>query len=95
VLRPGGGLIIVDFAPHALEFLRDEHAHRRLGFADDDIAAWCRAGGLEPGQPRRLAGDPLTVVIWTAWRQPTTADPPSATARSGAASAHAEAILQG
>ena len=48
VLRPGGGLIIVDFAPHALEFLRDEHAHRRLGFADDDVDEWCRAAGLEP-----------------------------------------------
>src|SRR3954468_18207544 len=41
VLRLGGGLVIVDFAPHALEFLREEHAHRRLGFTDDDIAAWC------------------------------------------------------
>ncbi len=75
VLRPGGGLIIVDFAPHALEFLRDEHAHRRLGFADDDIAAWCGAAGLELGQAHRLAGDPLTVVIWTARRQPAPADP--------------------
>jgi DNA-binding transcriptional ArsR family regulator/protein-L-isoaspartate O-methyltransferase len=34
VLRPGGRLLIVDFAPHTLEFLRDEHAHRRLGFSD-------------------------------------------------------------
>ena len=30
-LRPGGRLLIVDFAPHDLEFLRSEHAHRRLG----------------------------------------------------------------
>ena len=56
VLRPGGGLIVVDFAPHALEFLRDEHAHRRLGFADADVAEWCRAAGLEPGQPQSPAG---------------------------------------
>jgi len=31
-VRPGGRLVVVDFAPHALEFLRTEHAHRRLGF---------------------------------------------------------------
>jgi SAM-dependent methyltransferase/DNA-binding MarR family transcriptional regulator len=95
VLRPGGGLIVVDFAPHALEFLRDEHAHCRLGFGDDDIAAWCRAAGLEPGQPHRLAGDPLTVVIWTACRLPATADPSSAAGRSGAASAQIESVLRG
>jgi SAM-dependent methyltransferase len=66
VLRPGGLLALVDFAPHALEYLREEHAHRRLGFADLEIAEWCRAAGLEPVPPRRLQGDPLTVVIWTA-----------------------------
>jgi len=48
--------------------LRDEHAHRRLGFSDAEVAEWCRAIGLDPGSPRRLPGDPLTVVIWTAHR---------------------------
>ena len=69
VLRPHGILVLVDFAPHALEFLRDEHAHRRLGFADGEIAEWCRAAGLDPSPPRQLPGDPLTVVIWTARRR--------------------------
>src|SRR5271155_2088491 len=69
VLRPSGILVLVDFAPHALEFLRDEHAHRRLGFGDAEIAQWCRAAGLDPAPPRHLPGDPLTVVIWTAHRQ--------------------------
>jgi len=69
VLRPNGILIVVDFAPHALEFLRDEHAHRRLGFADPDVDEWCRAAGLDPDPACRLPGDPLTVVIWTAHRQ--------------------------
>jgi SAM-dependent methyltransferase len=32
VMRPGGRLAIADFAPHGLEFLRDDYAHRRLGF---------------------------------------------------------------
>jgi ArsR family transcriptional regulator len=69
VLRPNGVLVLVDFAPHAQEFLRDEHAHRRLGFSDAEVAEWCRAAGLDPASPRQLPGDPLTVVIWTAHRQ--------------------------
>ncbi|HEX3536914.1 MAG TPA: methyltransferase domain-containing protein, partial [Stellaceae bacterium] len=68
VLRPGGLFVLVDFAPHTLEFLRDEHAHRRLGFADAEVTEWCQAAGLELEPPRRLPGDPLTVVIWTARR---------------------------
>jgi ArsR family transcriptional regulator len=95
VLRPGGGLIIVDFAPHALEFLREEHAHCRLGFGDDDIAAWCRAADLELSQPHRLAGDPLTVVIWTAHRQPAVSGPASPASRLAASSARVEPVLQG
>ncbi len=70
VLRPQGILVIVDFAPHGLEFLREEHAHRRLGFADGEIAEWCRAAGLHPAPPRLLPGDPLTVAIWSARRSP-------------------------
>src|SRR3981189_3317927 len=27
VLRPGGRLLVIDFAPHTIEFLRGEHAH--------------------------------------------------------------------
>jgi SAM-dependent methyltransferase len=68
VLRPHGILVVVDFAPHAVEFLRDEHAHRRLGFGDAEIADWCRAAGLDAPSARPLPGDPLTVVIWTAHR---------------------------
>ena len=47
VLRPGGRLLVVDFAPHDLEFLRDEHAHRRLGFAAETVAQWLEAAGLD------------------------------------------------
>ena len=67
-LKPGGILVLVDFAPHTLEFLRDEHAHRRLGFSDIEVAEWCCTAGLDPAPSRHLAGDPLTVVIWTARR---------------------------
>ncbi|HEX3860428.1 MAG TPA: metalloregulator ArsR/SmtB family transcription factor [Stellaceae bacterium] len=75
VLRPGGALVAVDFAPHALEFLRDEQAHRRLGFADADIDDWCRTAGLNPAPAQVLPGDPLTVAIWTA-RRPAASDVP-------------------
>jgi ubiquinone/menaquinone biosynthesis C-methylase UbiE len=68
VLRPKGVLVVVDFAPHLLEYLRVEHAHHRLGFSDDEVADWCRAAGLESAAPRHLSGDPLTVAIWTAYR---------------------------
>jgi ubiquinone/menaquinone biosynthesis C-methylase UbiE len=78
VLRSNGILVLVDFAPHALEYLREEHAHLRLGFADAEIAEWCRAAGLEPAAPRHLPGDPLTVVIWTARCRATIAGPRAA-----------------
>jgi ArsR family transcriptional regulator len=68
VLRPGGHLVVVDFAPHDLEFLRGEHAHRRLGFTDAEITGWCRAAALEPGSVRHLPGEPLTVSLWPSRR---------------------------
>jgi ubiquinone/menaquinone biosynthesis C-methylase UbiE/DNA-binding transcriptional ArsR family regulator len=47
VLRPGGRLLVVDFAPHDLEFLREEHAHLRLGFAAETVGGWMSAAGLD------------------------------------------------
>lgn len=71
VLRPGGRLLVADFAAHALESLRDTHAHRWLGFDDAKVRDWFLAAGLEPGEPVTLPGDPLTVVVWSA-EQPAT-----------------------
>ncbi|HEV2531886.1 metalloregulator ArsR/SmtB family transcription factor [Phenylobacterium sp.] len=71
ITAPGGKLIIVDFAPHKLEFLREQHQHRRLGFSDAEIRRWLGEGAfadlkVETLPPARDAG--LTVKIWTAER---------------------------
>jgi len=67
-LRPGGRLVVVDFAPHTQEALRTEHAHRRLGFEDQEVTRWFREAGLVPGPIVVLEGDPLTVCLWSASR---------------------------
>ena len=69
LLKPGGRLLISDFAPHELEFLRDEHAHRRLGFSDEEVAGWLQASGLdlvatETLTPQSREAQKLTVKIW-------------------------------
>lgn len=70
VLRPGGRLLIVDFAPHGLEFLRERHAHRRLGFDHATIRLWIEGAGLTLEKvvdlPPREPGDKLTVTLWIA-----------------------------
>ena len=64
VLMPGGTLLVADFAPHREEYLRDEQAHRRLGFADDEVVNWCAVAGLETKEVRHLDGGRLRVTIW-------------------------------
>jgi ubiquinone/menaquinone biosynthesis C-methylase UbiE/DNA-binding transcriptional ArsR family regulator len=71
VLRPQGRLLVVDFAPHDLEFLREEHAHLRLGFAADTVLQWLAAAGLEVMSERTLAPEPgsegkIAVSLWLA-----------------------------
>ena len=66
VLKPGGRLLVADFAPHGVESLRDEHEHRRLGFADAEVAQWFSAAGLAAEDIAHLPGDPLTVTVWLA-----------------------------
>ena len=70
LVSPGGRLLIVDFAPHQLERLREEHQHRRLGFADGEMRGWLKRAGLKSTAPIALPPDTdgLTVVIWTAER---------------------------
>lgn len=88
VLRLGGRIIIVDFAPHALEHLATEFAHRWLGFPEGEIVAWLRANGVGnitvsafPGVAGGALKRPPT-MLWTgvkaaarAWRNPAPQEP--------------------
>ncbi|GAA4028063.1 metalloregulator ArsR/SmtB family transcription factor [Sphingomonas rosea] len=64
LLRPGGRLLIIDFAPHDREELRDTAQHARLGFADEAVIGWLRDVGLEARVVRHLEGGELTVTLW-------------------------------
>jgi ubiquinone/menaquinone biosynthesis C-methylase UbiE/DNA-binding transcriptional ArsR family regulator len=71
VMRGGGRMLIADFAPHELEFLREDYAHRRLGFSDKEVQGWFHAAGLKPvpGEaiaPHTGSKEKLTVKIWLA-----------------------------
>ncbi|MGH6830316.1 MAG: class I SAM-dependent methyltransferase, partial [Methylocella sp.] len=85
-LRPGGRLLIVDFAPHEEETLRAAHAHRRLGFAAGEVAGFMAAAGLELIAKDDLApgageANKLTVSLWIGRDRRVIADPLPLTAR--------------
>jgi ubiquinone/menaquinone biosynthesis C-methylase UbiE len=76
VLHPEGRLVIVDFAPHDLDALRDEHAHRRLGISTEQITTWFNRSGLTL-QSHELLPPPwlkestgLTVSVWLGGNKP-------------------------
>jgi ArsR family transcriptional regulator len=71
LLGPGGRLLVVDFAPHGLEFLREARGHRRLGFAAEQVAGWLADAELDCTLVRALAppaagSEQLTVTLWLA-----------------------------
>jgi ubiquinone/menaquinone biosynthesis C-methylase UbiE len=71
VMAPGARLLIADFAPHQLEFLRDDYAHRRLGFSDREVEGWFAGAGLKTGDsetiaPATASAEKLTVKLWMA-----------------------------
>lgn len=69
-LRPGGRMLIVDFATHGHEFLREEQAHLRLGFSDEQMTDWLEEAGLaldeSLGLQPKNGVEGLTVKIWLA-----------------------------
>ncbi|MGI9422238.1 MAG: ArsR/SmtB family transcription factor [Hyphomicrobiaceae bacterium] len=75
ILRPSGRLLVVDFAPHDLDALREHYAHARLGFGDDQMQQWFAGAQLKILNQEKLApgksgeGQQLTVSIWLAERQ--------------------------
>ena len=80
LLKPGGRLLVGDFAPHELENLRTEHAHRRLGISAEHMAGWLQRTGLTLKHhqvlppPWRKGETGLTVSLWLA-EKPATAEP--------------------
>jgi ArsR family transcriptional regulator len=66
VMRANGRLVIADFAPHELEFLRNDFAHRRLGFSDREVQGWFQTAGLKAQTSESITSDRLTVKVWLA-----------------------------
>lgn len=72
ILSPKGRLLIVDFAPHELEILRLNHAHKRLGISQETMEQWMKTAGLSLKLTKTLlknkkSGEPsLSVQIWLA-----------------------------
>jgi ArsR family transcriptional regulator len=66
-LKPGGEMLIVDFAPHELEFLRTHHAHRRLGLSEGQMRGWARGADLSVADLKTFPptnAEGLTVCLW-------------------------------
>jgi len=73
ILIPGGRLLVVDFAPHELDFLRSAHGHHRLGIRHEDITEWAAQAGLDLQVPHKFEPPAtleqgLCVHVWTATR---------------------------
>jgi ubiquinone/menaquinone biosynthesis C-methylase UbiE len=88
ILKPGGRLLIVDFAPHGLEELREQHAHRRLGISTESLTGWLARAGLKLEQHDVLAPpwlksrQGLTVSLWLACARGIEADGSAVPARA-------------
>ncbi len=68
ILSPGGSVLIADFGPHDLENLREQHAHRRLGFSSEEIQSMLVQAGLtySAGETLTSHNHDLPVALWRA-----------------------------
>ena len=69
IFRPDGIVIVIDFLPHKNEKLREEHAHRRLGFSEEEINEWCRITDLKITTTKVMRGKELDLFIWVATKK--------------------------
>jgi ArsR family transcriptional regulator len=70
VLKAGGRLVVVEFAPHTLERLRTDHAHRHLGVGEQDLARWAEKAGLAARGAKTFRSpdgeNGIAVLVWSA-----------------------------
>jgi ubiquinone/menaquinone biosynthesis C-methylase UbiE len=62
IVRPGGSVILVDLVQHKQEWMREQMAHRWLGFERGAIEQWFRDAGitsLDYGRTGSFAGEKL------------------------------------
>ena len=64
VLAPRGTLLVVDFAAHEREELRERDAHIRLGFENEVMTGWFSSAGVDIDHVQHLEGGELTVTLW-------------------------------
>jgi ArsR family transcriptional regulator len=83
VLRPGGRLVVVDLAPHERSELREEHAHRWMGFGDEEIRGFIERGGLNAESAVHLKAGPLALCLWSGRQPANDARRPQAASEAG------------
>jgi ubiquinone/menaquinone biosynthesis C-methylase UbiE len=67
VAKPGGTVVVIDFAKHERAWMRDELGVVWMGFAPDEIARWMEAAGLRDvrveAQPAAARGADLPATF--------------------------------
>tara|TARA_R110002020_G_scaffold337825_4_gene553250 strand:- start:366 stop:1301 length:936 start_codon:yes stop_codon:yes gene_type:complete len=67
LLAPEGQLLIIDFEAHTEDHFREDYAHRRLGFSDQDLEEWAQAAHLTLKTGTKLSNkDNPAIKIWKA-----------------------------
>ncbi len=72
LLKKGGHLIVLDYLPHSLEALRQEHGDVWSGFTTESIAEFCNSAGLTLTTQTEIPNafhpqGPDATLQWQAW----------------------------